>query len=287
MRNHPDDLERDPFRERSLRRNFTPVTFWLKFLGGAFLLLMLIILVAKSVTTVESGTHAVLRRWGKAEQVLEPGLHFYNPISTSLQIYDTRIRTHTEHVSVTSVDNVRFTADVTVAYAPDPKKLVDLDSRLGREYLARLTPIIQTASRDVFSDIKIYDVVAQVGRVTQELKANLDPQFAAHNVLLESVQISNVDLPDNVEIQAAEVAAAAKAKEAAEFRLQAAKIEQETRALEARTAAQNPELIRLRQLEIMREIELSRNDAIKNTKVQTLIIGALPGGVQPMVPVKE
>lgn len=287
MRKQPDDLERDPFLERGPRRNFTPVTFWLKFLGAAFLLLIVIILVAKSVTTVESGTHAVLRRWGKAEQVLEPGLHFYNPISTSLQMYDTRIRTHTERVSVTSVDNVRFTADVTVAYAPDPKKLVDLDSRLGREYLARLTPIVQTASRDVFSDIKIYDVVAQVGRVTQELKATLDPQFAAHNVLLESVQISNVDLPDNVEIQAAEVAAAAKAKEAAEFRLQAAKIEQETRALEARTAAQNPELIRLRQLEIMREIELSRNDAIKNTKVQTLIIGTLPAGVQPMVPVKE
>lgn len=287
MRNQRDDLERDPFLERGLRRNFTPVTFWLKFLGAAFLLLIVIILGAKSVTTVESGTHAVLRRWGKAEQVLEPGLHFYNPISTTLQVYDTRIRTHTEHVSVTSVDNVRFTADVTVAYAPDPKKLVDLDSRLGREYLARLTPIIQTASRDVFSDIKIYDVVAQVGRVTQELKATLDPQFAAHNVLLESVQISNVDLPDNVEIQAAEVAAAAKAKEAAEFRLQAAKIEQETRALEARTAAQNPELIRLRHLEIMREIELSRNDAIKNTKVQTLILGTLPAGVQTMVPVKE
>ncbi|HXF04187.1 MAG TPA: prohibitin family protein [Blastocatellia bacterium] len=287
MRNQPDDLERDPFLERGRRRNFTPATFWLKFLGAAFLLLIVIILGAKSVTTVESGTHAVLRRWGKAEQVLEPGLHFYNPISTSLQIYETRIRTHTENVSVTSVDNVRFTADVTVAYAPDPKRLVELDSRLGREYLARLTPIIQTASRDVFSDIKIYDVVAQVGRVTQELKASLDPQFAAHNVLLESVQISNVDLPDNVEIQAAEVAAAAKAKEAAEFRLQAAKIEQETRALEARTAAQNPELIRLRQLEIMREIELSRNDAIKNTKVQTLIIGTLPAGVQAMVPVKE
>jgi regulator of protease activity HflC (stomatin/prohibitin superfamily) len=287
MRNQPDDLKRDPFLERGPRRNFTPVTFWLKFLGAAFLLLIVIILVAKSVTTVESGTHAVLRRWGKAEQVLEPGLHFYNPISTNLQVYDTRIRTHTEHVSVTSVDNVRFTADVTVAYAPDPKKLVDLDSRLGREYLARLTPIIQTASRDVFSDIKIYDVVAQVGRVTQELKVTLDPQFAAHNVLLESVQISNVDLPDNVEIQAAEVAAAAKAKEAAEFRLQAAKIEQETRALEARTAAQNPELIRLRQLEIMREIELSRNDAIKNTRVQTLIIGTPPAGVQTMVPVKE
>jgi len=287
MRNQPDDLDQDPFLKRRMSRNLTPVTFWLKFLGGAFLLLILIILTAKSVTTVESGTHAVLRRWGKAEQVLEPGLHFYNPISTSLHIYDTRIRTHTERVSVTSVDNVRFTADVTVAYAPDPRKLVDLDSRLGREYLARLTPIVQTASRDVFSDIKIYNVVAEVGRVTQELKATLDPQFAAHNVLLESVQISNVDLPDNVEIQAAEVAAAAKAKEAAEFRLQAAKIEQETRALEARTAAQNPELIRLRQLEIMREIELSRNDAIKNTKVQTLIIGTLPGGVQTMVPVKE
>jgi hypothetical protein len=86
-------------------------------------------------------------------------------------------------------------------------------------------------------------------------------------------------------IQAAEVAAA-KAKEAAEFRLQAAKIEQETRALEARTAAQNPELIRLGQLEILREIELSRNEAIKNTKVQTLIIGTPPAGVQTMVPVR-
>lgn len=286
MRNQRDDLERDPFLERGLRRNFTPVTFWLKFLGAAFLLLIVIILGAKSVTTVESGTHAVLRRWGKAEQVLEPGLHFYNPISTTLQVYDTRIRTHTEHVSVTSVDNVRFTADVTVAYAPDPKKLVDLDSRLGREYLARLTPIIQTASRDVFSDIKIYDVVGQVGRVSQELKNSLEREFATHFVRLESVQISNIDLPDNVEVQAAEVAAAAKAKEAAEFRLQAARIEQETRALEARTAAQNPDLIRLRQLEIMREVELSRNEAIKETKVQTLIIGALPNGVQTMVPVK-
>jgi regulator of protease activity HflC (stomatin/prohibitin superfamily) len=252
--------------------------------------LILLVLVAvagfKSVTTIESGTHAVARRWGKAEQALGPGLHFINPISTELEQYDTRIRTHQEHVSVTSVDNVRFTVDVTVAYALDPRKLVDLDTRLGKEYMNRLTPIIQTASRDVFSDIKIYDVVGQVGSVTQDLKANLDPQFAAHDVLLESVQISNIDLPDNVEIQAAEVAAAAKAKEAAEFKLQAARIDQETRALEARTAAQNPELIRLRQLEIMREVEMSRNDAIKNTKVQTLIIGAPPAGVQPMVPVR-
>jgi len=253
----------------------------------ALILLMVVAIIGfNSVTTVESGTYAVLRRWGKAEHVLEPGLHFFNPVSTGLEIYDTRIRIHQEHVSVTSVDNVRFTADVTVAYALDPKKLVDLDARLGKEYLNRLTPIIQTASRDVFSDIKIYDVVGQVGRVTQDLKTTLDPQFAAHSVLLESVQTSNIDLPDNVEIQAAEVAAAAKAKEAAEFRLQAAKIEQETRALEARTAAQNPELIRLRQLEIMREVELSRNDAIKNTKVQTLIIGAPPVGVQTMVPVR-
>lgn len=255
---------------------------------GPILILLLVVVIfgLSAVTTVQSGTHAVLRRWGKAEQVLGPGLHFYNPISTDLEIYDTRIRTHMEPVSVTSVDNVRFTADVTVAYAPDPKKLVELDSRLGREYLNRLTPIVQTAARDVFSDIKIYEVVGQVGRVTQDLKDALEPQFAAHNVLLESVQISNIDLPDNVERQAAEVAAAAKAKEAAEFRLQAAKIEQETRALEARTAAQNPELIRLRQLDIMREIELSRNDAIKHTKVQTLIIGTLPNGVQAMVPAR-
>jgi regulator of protease activity HflC (stomatin/prohibitin superfamily) len=258
----------------------------LKLIPVVTLLIVVAVIGFNSVTTVESGTHAVLRRWGKAEQILDPGLHFFNPVSTGLELYDTRIRTHQEHVSVTSVDNVRFTADVTVAYALDPKKLIDLDARLGKEYLNRLTPIIQTASRDVFSDIKIYDVVGQVGRVTQDLKGTLDPQFAAHNVLLESVQISNIDLPDNVEIQAAEVAAAAKAKEAAEFRLQAAKIEQETRALEARTAAQNPELIRLRQLEIMREVELSRNDAIKNTKVQTLIIGAPPAGVQTMVPVR-
>jgi regulator of protease activity HflC (stomatin/prohibitin superfamily) len=258
----------------------------LKIIPAAILLIVALIIAFKSATTVESGTYAVMRRWGKAEQVLGPGLHFFNPISTDLETYDTRIRTHQEHVSVTSVDNVRFTADVTVAYAPDPDKLVTLDSQLGREYLNRLTPIIQTASRDVFSDIKIYDVVGQVGRVSQELKGSLEREFSNHYARLESVQISNIDLPDNVEVQAAEVAAAAKAKEAAEFRLSAARIDQETRALEARTAAQNPELIRLRQLEIMREVELSRNEAIKETKVQTLIIGAPPTGVQTMVPVR-
>jgi regulator of protease activity HflC (stomatin/prohibitin superfamily) len=100
-------------------------------IAGAALVVVAFLMVGCG--QVGPGERAVFVRWGVIDQkCYEPGLYFYNPISTSMDTLDVKTRKYeVEKLAAASQDLQEIHADVVVNYAIDSGSCHQLLTTVG------------------------------------------------------------------------------------------------------------------------------------------------------------
>lgn len=167
-------------------------------------IVVLIIFIAKSTVTIDSGEAGVLYRTFAGgvvteEPPLSEGFHFVAPWN-KVFVYEVRQQSLDEEMRVLSSNGLEITLDASVWFQPEYKALGKLHQEKGEAYLQRLLqPAIRSATRAVVGRYNPEQLYASKREAIQkeifdEVNLLLEEQYVQVNEVL----VRDVSLPPTI-----------------------------------------------------------------------------------------
>lgn len=168
------------------------------------LVVFLIIVIAKSAVTIDSGEAGVLfRTFGEGVVIDEPplgeGFHIVAPWN-KVYVYEVRRQEIFEKMKVLSSNGLDIQLDASIWYQPDQANLGKLHQEIGENYLNRIIlPTMRSAARSVvgrYTPEQLYsskrDAIQQ--EIFEETKKIVDNQF----IMIDEILVRDVTLPPTI-----------------------------------------------------------------------------------------
>lgn len=219
-------------------------------------------LLAAGCSQIDSDQAGFKTSFGKpGDAVLGPGLYGLNPFGGSMVKYAVRdMRFDLETQSFTK-DMQEATFKVSVIYAPDRARLIELHTKYGREYASViLEPSVSSALKDVVGSWEAEQLVNSRDRVAAAISAKLNETVKGSPMLVKQFSILNIDFSDafekSIEEKVVQQQEALKAKnktvqveEEAKQKLITAKAEAEAISIRAKALSENKDIVWLNAIE--------------------------------------
>ncbi|MCB0374459.1 MAG: prohibitin family protein [Sinomicrobium sp.] len=210
---------------------------------GLFIIIILIVLIAKSAVTIGSGEAGVLyRTFGGGVVTDKPplgeGFHLVAPWNR-VYVYEVRRQELFEKMNVLSSNGLDIKLDASAWYKPKVSELGKLHQEIGENYLQRiLLPTIRSAARSVvgrYTPEQLYsskrDAIQK--EIFEETRKIVDEQY----IVLDEVLVRDVTLPSTIKDAIERKLKQEQESLEYEFRLEKAEKEAERQRIEAQGKA--------------------------------------------------
>ncbi len=166
-------------------------------------IVILFVIVAKSVVTIDSGHAGVLYKLNGGvdpdTEALGEGINFVAPWNNVIE-YEVRQQEVPERMSVLSSNGLDIKLDASVLYQPDVSNLAKLHKEKGRNYLSRvLQPAIRSAARSVvgrYTPEQLYS--SKRDAIQEEIFLETKKIVESQYIQLNSILIRDVTLPPTI-----------------------------------------------------------------------------------------
>ena len=252
-----------------------------------FLGIILIIVIAKSTITIDSGEAGVLYKTFAGgvvtdEPPLSEGFHFVAPWN-KVFVYEVRQQSIDEDMQVLSSNGLEIQLDASVWFQPDYEDLGLLHQKKGEAYVQRvLQPAVRSAARAVvgrYNPEQLYSTKREAiqKEIFEETKVLLEDQY----VQINEVLVRDVSLPPTIKEAIERKLRQEQESLEYEYRLTKAEQEAERQRIDAEGKARANEILAasltekvLQEKGIQATLELARSN---NAKV--VVIGSSEGGL--------
>lgn len=222
-----------------------------------FVLFLVVIFLANAIRILPEYERGVLFRLGRVKKVRGPGLVIIIPgidrlVRVSLRIVamDVPSQDVITHDNVT----VKVSAVIYFRVVDAVRAVVEMEN-----YLYATSQLAQTTLRSVLGQVDLDELLANRDKINKELQEILDRQTEPWGVKVSTVEVKNIDLPQEMQRAIARQAEAERERRAkvihAEGELQAS----EKLALAAQVMAGEPLSLQLRYLQTLTEIAAEKN----------------------------
>ncbi|MBM3250415.1 MAG: slipin family protein [Candidatus Omnitrophica bacterium] len=226
-----------------------------------FILIGLAVLIfILGIRVISQWERGVVFRWGKYYREIQPGLTWVIPVIDSIYHIDMRIRTmDVIPQEVMTRDSVPTKIDAVVYYKifDAPRSVTAVEN-----FAYASTLLAQSKLRDVVGKYDLDTLLVTKDKIGNEVLNALQTPTDEWGVNIRSVEIKNIEIPDNMKRAMAKEAEAIREKRA---RLVKASAEEEASKMfseAARIASENPNALILRQLQTWQEIGAEQNSLI-------------------------
>lgn len=233
--------------------------FWIKFLGG--LIGGLIVLIGfLGLRVIFQWERGVVFRFGKLLREINPGLNWIVPIVDVVYHVDMRIRTmDVIPQEVMTKDSVPTKIDAVIYY-----KIFDAQKSITavENFAYASTLLAQSKLRDIVGKYDLDTLLSSKDRIGNEVLEVLQGPTDEWGVNVRSAEIKNIEIPDNMKRAMAKESEAIREKRS---RLIKASAEEEASRMftkAAKTMAESPNALVLRQLQTWQEIGAEQNSLI-------------------------
>lgn len=161
------------------------------------LVLLFVILLAKSVTIIHQAEKGIIERFGKYKETLEPGLRFIIPFMDSLAARIDMRETvlDVEPQPVITNDNVTVTVDAVVYYYVTDAKAVKYE--VANFYIA-VSKLAQTNLRNVIGEMSLDETLTSRERINAALRLTLDEATDKWGVKVTRVEVKEIEPPHDI-----------------------------------------------------------------------------------------
>lgn len=249
---------------------------------------------------IQPGEVGVQTLFGKVQSgLLTEGLNFVNPM-VEVNRFDVRTQNYTmsavhdegskegdDAIRVLTADGLEVVIDLSVLYRITPEKAPEILRTLGRDLTDKIVrPISRTKIRD---NAVYYDAVALYSsrrdEFQQKIFQSIEKEFTARGIVLESILIRNVTLPQSVRTTIESKINAEQESQKMKFVLEKEKQEADRKRVEAQgiadyqrilTSSLTDKLLQYEQIKAQKELANSPNAKIivmGNNKGAPLLIG--------------
>lgn len=212
------------------------------FVVGVIIALNLLSSAFVSVDANEVGVKIVR---GHVQGTLSPGWHLISPIGGKVVKFSTRIqqtsmlrvanegdRAGDDSIEVASSEGARMNVDVTINYRLDKTRTIDLFRTIQSELDLReriVRPGVRSVMRDVFGLYKAKDAITSSRvEIQRRVAVALNEKFSNQGINIETIDIREIFLPENIQNQVNESIAAEAAAQKATIQRKQAETEAET-----------------------------------------------------------
>jgi regulator of protease activity HflC (stomatin/prohibitin superfamily) len=219
-----------------------------------------VVIFLGGIRVISQWERGVIFRFGKFAKEMKPGLSWVIPIIDSVYHVDMRIRTmDVVPQEVMTKDSVPTKIDAVVYY-----KIFDSQRSITavENFSYASTLLAQSKLRDVVGKYDLDTLLSSKDNIGDEVLKALQGPTDEWGVTIRSVEIKNIEIPDNMKRAMAKESEAVREKRA---RLVKASAEQEAAHMfnqAAETVAGNPNAMVLRQLQTWQEIGAEQNSLI-------------------------
>ncbi len=250
-------------------------------------IIILIIIIAKSAITIDSGEAGVLyKTFGGGvvteEPPLDEGFHLVAPWN-KVYVYEVRRQELFEKMNVLSSNGLDIKLDASIWYQPDPKDLGKLHQEIGEDYVDRiLLPTVRSAARSVvgrYTPEQLYSSKRDAiqAEIYEETRKIIKDQY----ILLDEVLVRDVTLPPTIKTAIERKLKQEQESLEYEFRLVSAQKEAERQIIQAQgksdanrilSQSLNDQILKDKGIEATLELSKSPNSKV-------IVIGSGDGGL--------
>lgn len=245
-----------------------------------FLAFFSIVLLACSCAVVRPGEVGIKQKLGKlSDNVTTQGTMVYNPFTS--KVVKTSIQTNNLELSLSlpSKEGLSITSQISILYRLDKNKVASVIRSLGLNYPSIISNVFRSASADVCAKYFAKDMHSGMrADIEKAIKVKMDENLAAQGILIESVLMKSIQLPEGL---AGSIERKLQAEQDAmrmEFVLQEQRLEVERIIIEAKGTRDaqkiiaeglTPEIIKIRSIEAFIQLSKSPNSKIVITDGKT------------------
>lgn len=150
---------------------------------------------------IDTGQKGVVTEYGRVTDVVDPGLVWYNPMSTDIITMDMRQAKWEAETSAYTKDVQRANVKFTLTYRLDPSRVKSVYSSVGTEWAGTLIPqVVEQNIKEVFGQSDaVADTINNRSGVQQRIIAGLRDRLRARAVIVEGFEIKNIDFSNDFE----------------------------------------------------------------------------------------
>ena len=161
-------------------------------------LLVIVISAVQASYTVDEGHVGIVKRFGKAKEQVNPGLHFKIPYVDSVEILEIRTRKNLEKLNASTHEQMPVTAEVSINWTVKRDQAFDLYKRFGglSQFESRiLDPKLRSATKAALARYKAEEIIQNRTQVIALIEELLVEVMQEYPVKLDSAQLEDLGLP--------------------------------------------------------------------------------------------
>ncbi|MBI2601256.1 slipin family protein [Candidatus Daviesbacteria bacterium] len=226
----------------------------------AILLIPFIILIIYSIKQVNQYERGVKFRFGRYAGLMNPGWRIIWPIIESWTRIDTRVKAvDVPDQEAITLDNVSAKVNAVIYYRIQSADRAVLEVE---NFFFAVSQLAQTTMRNVVGETSLDDLLSKRNEVADKIQKIIDKATDPWGVKVESVELKDIILPDEMKRVIARQAEAERERRAIIIRAEGEKSASENIASAAEKLAKSTGGLHIRTLQTLSELSADKNNTI-------------------------
>lgn len=222
---------------------------------------IILIIVANGVRIINQYERGVVFRLGRVRpQVKQPGLRLIIPVVDQMHKVSMQIVTlPVDSQKIITKDNVSIDVSAVAYYQViDPiKSVVEIQN-----VVAAIYQIAQTTVRNIVGQSSLDEVLSETTAINEKIKTVLEAATEKWGVLVSTVEVKDIQLPDTMQRAMAKQAEAEREKRAKVIAAEGEQLSAAKLGEAADIIAAHPIALQLRNLQVLSDIAVEKNSTI-------------------------
>ncbi len=168
-----------------------------KIIPAAVVVVILVIALAGSFYTINTGERGVVLRFGKLTANVGEGLHLKMPFVDQVEVLSIRDHNLTMKQEVSSSDIQTISVEVGLVYSLDPEKVDHIYQTYGKNIEVTLVrPTLSEKINAVIAEYPIEAFVEKRAEISNRINTAFAGQVGGSGILVKSLLITNHDFSD-------------------------------------------------------------------------------------------
>ncbi len=227
------------------------------FITAIGFLFFILVISIKQVNEYERG---VKFQFGKYESIMSPGWKIVVPILQSWRRVDVRVRTvDVPNQEAITKDNISVQVNAVLYYRVVDAKLAII--KVERFYYA-VSQLAQTTMRNAVGEVELDELLGERDKVSERIRGIVDKASDPWGIKVESVELKDVVLPEEMKRTIAKQAEAEREKRAVIIKAEGEVMAANNMAKAARTLAASEGALHLRTLQSINDLSSDKSNTV-------------------------
>lgn len=223
-------------------------------------LLFIIFIVIPSIKQVNQFERGVRFRFGKFRDLMMPGWRIVWPVIENWQRIDIRVKAvDVPDQEAITKDNVSARVNAVIYYKINgaAKAVIEVEN-----FYYAVSQLAQTTMRNVIGETSLDDLLSRRNEVAEKIKKIIDKATDPWGVSVESVELKDIILPDEMKRVIARQAEAERERRAIIIRAEGEKAAAQNISLAAETLTKTTGGLHIRTLQALTELSADKNNTV-------------------------